>query len=161
MLIRRLILLAILAAVPLRAVAQEIAHDLAADGAVAEKRGQVLVILYSADWCRWCDAVKQEHFQFLESDRRYHDRIIVREVVIDSTSQLTGFDGALGTHREFADASGVSLVPHARFVDGSGTGLAPPLVGVAGIDFYGWYLDQRIRQAVDAVAPNATEKERG
>lgn len=161
MMLIRLLLLAFLAAAAARATAQEIARDLAADGAVAETHGQALVILYSADWCRWCDAVKQEYFRQLEADRRYLGRIIVREVVIDSTSELTGFDGVPGTHRGFADASGVSLVPHARFLDGDGAELAPPLVGVAAVDFYGWYLDQRIRQAVDRQEADRMEKEQG
>ena len=127
------------------------ASDLANDGSRAVAQGQPLVVLFSASYCTWCDAVKAEFFQHLESDPRYASKVMLREVEIDSNDTLTDFAGEAGTHRKFAGAHRTFLVPTVRFFDGNGNELADPIVGVPTLDFYGWYLDQRIRHSLDRI----------
>ncbi len=144
-----LALLALLA--PLTAAAAEIpaARALDADGRRADAERLPVVLLYSATWCAWCTAVKDEFFQHMVDDPAYRERIILREVTIDSQIPLVDFAGSSGTHQDFATAGGVRLVPTVRFVDGGGQQLAAEMVGVTTLDYYGWYLDRRIEQALD------------
>lgn len=139
-----------------------LAADLGDDAARAGSDGKPLVVLYTASYCEYCEAVKTGYFRHLEADPRYASRIILREVVIDSALTLTDFDGNDLTHGRFAEDRGVMLVPTVRFLDSRGETVADPLVGVTNLEFYGWYLDQRIQIAMKRVRPRAaTEREPG
>lgn len=124
------------------------ARNLVDDGHRALADGQAVVVLYTATYCDYCHAVKSAYFRDLEADRRYAPNIVLREVVIDGSELMLDFDGERVAPGEFASASGVSLVPTVHFVDGAGQALADPLVGVSNMDFYGWYLDIRLKQAM-------------
>jgi thiol:disulfide interchange protein len=126
------------------------ARDLSADGAAASARP--LVVLFSASYCGYCTAVKEEFFNHLEDDPRYRGKVTLREVVIDSETPMVDFTGNRLTHREFARENGVVLVPTVRFLDGRGAELARPMVGVVTLDYYGWYLDQRIAAARESLS---------
>jgi thioredoxin-related protein len=126
-----------------------LAGDLRDDGANGDKP---VIVFFSATYCAYCTAVKSEFFRHLETDPRYASRIVVREVVIDSRHVLEDFQGRQVTHGAFASANGVSLVPTVRFFDGGGRQLAKQMVGVTSMDYYGWYLDQRIRNSLERLA---------
>ncbi len=154
-------LLAILALLaPLTAPAADLtaAQGLDADGARSASARIPVVMLYSATWCSWCNAVKQEFFQHMPDDPAYRDRIILREVTIDSQSVMVDFDGRSVTHQQFAAAAGVRLVPTVRFVDGRGRQLAAEMVGVATLDYYGWYLDRRIAESLEKLRSPETDR---
>ncbi len=150
---RTLLILSLFVCALANAAEVPVATNLGADGERARAAGQPVVVLFTASYCAWCTAVKRNYFRHLDSDPRYASRIIVREVVIDSNDALTDFDGHAATHDGFAGANGVSLVPTVRFFDGSGAQVADPLVGVSNMDFYGWYLDQRITRAMERAGP--------
>ncbi len=139
-----------------------LAVDLGTDAVRARSDGKPLVVLYTASYCEFCEAVKTGYFRHLEADPRYASRIILREVVIDSALELTDFAGNDLTHGRFAEDRGVMLVPTVRFLDSRGETVADPLVGVSNLDFYGWYLDQRIQIAMKRTrSKSATEREPG
>lgn len=127
------------------------ANDLHADGTHAVDHGTPVVVLFSASYCTWCKAVKSEFFQHLESDPRYASKVVLREVEIDSAEPLTDFAGEAMSHRHFAGANKTFLVPTVRFFDGRGNELVEPIVGVPTLDYYGWYLDQRIRESLNTI----------
>lgn len=130
-----------------------LASDLETDGRQAIAGAKPVVVLFSASYCGYCTAVKTEFFQHLEQDARYRSKVILREVVIDGADSLRDFGGNTVSHGEFADRHGVHLVPTVRFFDGAGVELAEPMVGVSTMDFYGWYLDLRIRRSIDRLDP--------
>ncbi len=137
-LVRPMKLLAILA---LTAPAADLtaAQGLDADGARSASARIPVVMLYSATWCSWCNAVKQEFFQHMPDDPAYRDRIILREVTIDSQSVMVDFDGRSVTH-------------------GRGRQLAAEMVGVATLDYYGWYLDRRIAESLEKLRSPETDR---
>lgn len=138
------------------------ARDFAADGAHATTQAAPIVVLFTAPYCRFCIAVKAEYFRHLESDSRFADRILVREVIINSAEALEDFAGSTTTHQRFADDHQVFLVPTVRIFDGGGLEITEPLVGVVSMDFYGWYLNQRIDDAIRALEQTpASAKEPG
>jgi thioredoxin-related protein len=139
-----------------------VARDFAADGTHAINQATPIVVLFTAPYCRFCITVKAEYFRHLERDPRYADRILVREVIINSDEALEDFAGSTTTHRDFADDNQIALVPTVRIFDGAGGQITEPLVGVVSMDMYGWYMSQRIDDALRALEQmSASEKEPG
>jgi hypothetical protein len=72
----------------------------------------------------------------------------------DKTRPLVGFDGQSSSAAEQIARWKVRLAPTLLFWSPEGLPLAERLVGVASVDFYGAYLDQRLatsRQALKSV----------
>ncbi len=125
------------------------ALNLQFDGASAQQKNAVILILYTASYCHYCVRVKAEVFNHLADDPKYRDHIILREVIIDSEITLREFDGSLVDHPDFAIRRGVAIVPTLEIVNPKGHALTEPLVGAGISDFYGFYVEQRITDAVN------------
>jgi thioredoxin-related protein len=128
-----------------------LAEDLRQDGVAAEAESKTVVVLFTASYCEYCEAVKSEFFNHILKDVRYSSRIVLREVVLDSAFTLRDFSGEQLSHGAFADREGVFLVPQVSFFGPAGNTLTDPLVGVVTMDFYGWYVDKRINRALDNI----------
>ena len=116
------------------------AADLRQDGEDASRTGKPIVMLVSASDCPYCDLLKDNVFVGMERD----DRIILRELGTDNPLRLIDFDGNATDHQDFARKHGLFFTPTVLFLDGSGQPLSEPLVGVANVDFYAYYLERRI-----------------
>lgn len=119
------------------------ADDLHTDGETASRTGKPIVALVSAENCHYCELVKDNVFIGMDRDQR----IILRELALDNPLRLIDFEGNTTDHPEFASKYGVFLTPTVLFLDGEGRSIAEPLVGVANIDFYLYYLERRISQS--------------
>ncbi len=128
----------------------QFATDLYADSIDSAAESRPLVVLYTASYCIYCEAVKTEFFNHIASNPEYQSRIILREVVIDGDMTLTDFSGTPTNHAKYGAERNVKLVPTVSFYDSHGNDLVEPLVGVRLMDFYMWYLNQRIEDAVNA-----------
>ena len=125
------------------------ALNLQFDGASAQEKNAVILILYTASYCHYCGRVKAEVFNHLADDPKYQNHIILREVIIDSEITLREFGGSIVDHSDFAKKRGVLIVPTLEIVNPKGHELAEPLVGAGISDFYGFYVEQRITDAVN------------
>ena len=65
----------------------------------------------------------------------------------DRSSNLQGFDGSMTTPADQTGAWKARFTPTVLFLGPDGKELAERLVGIAVPDFYGEYLDERLRQA--------------
>ncbi len=123
------------------------ARDLAAAGARAGAQGAPLVLLFSADYCAYCEQVKEEFLEPMAASGHYRGRMLVREVTLDAYRDLRGFDGEAVTPGELASRYGVGVTPTLVFVGPRGRELAPPLVGITTEDYYPLYLDAALARA--------------
>ena len=119
------------------------AVDLYQDGSVAARSGKPIVTLISASDCPYCEVLKESVFIGMDKD----DRIILREINIDSGLELIDFNGDITDHRRFAAQQGSVFTPTVLFLDGSGEALTEPIIGVTNVDFYPFYLEKRIEQS--------------
>ena len=124
-----------------------LARDLQADGIHSNAHTKPVIILYTASYCVYCEAVKEEFFNHIADDPEYLSRIILREIVIDDDTALLDFAGTSTSHRKYANQREISLVPTVGFYDARGNALTDPLIGVRLMDFYLWYLQQGIKAA--------------
>ena len=99
----------------------------------------------SADYC---DEVKAGVFNPIAADPAYRERLVLREVRIDSNRRLVGVKGNVTSHRSFATDRGITIVPTLEFLDSAGLQVSRPLIGVSIPDYYGAYVDSGIERAI-------------
>ncbi len=144
--------LAMAAALPLMGFAKErasltltLATNLHADGALVRERRLPLVILFSLPGCPHCELVRRSHL--IPMQREVPLRAVIRQIDIQSSTRVIGFDRNITTHADFAKAMKVTLTPTVAFYDASGVAIAEPLVGAMLPDFYSSYLDAAVSAA--------------
>ena len=123
------------------------AQNLRADGEKSV-REKIPVLLFFDLWdCPYCDRALREFLVPMANGGAWASRAIYRQVEIDKTQPIIGFDGDNTTHRELAKKYGVRYTPTLYLVNARGESLVKPLVGLMTPDFYGAYLEQAIGDA--------------
>jgi len=142
------LLLAGLSTGPAQAGTVPVASDLQEDASTSRAANLPILLIYTAKHCHYCDEVKAGVFNPIAADPAYRERMLLREVRIDSNIRLVGFNGDVTSHRSFATDRGITIVPTLEFLDGAGLQVSRPLVGVSIPDYYGAYVDNGIEQAI-------------
>ncbi len=123
------------------------ARNLQADALRARPGHLPVLVFFSARSCAYCKEVENLYLKPMYADADYRDKVIIRQVDIDSTRVMQDFSGKSTSGVAFARRYGVSLTPTIKLLDARGRELVPALVGVSSPDFYGSYLDQAITAA--------------
>lgn len=116
--------------------------SLADELAAARARRRALVVLVSLEGCPFCRFVREHHLIPLRRDGQP-----VVEIDMRSSAALVDPAGARRTQAELARSLGVKVAPTVLFLGPGGRELAPRLEGASIPDFYGAYLDERLRTA--------------
>ena len=127
------------------------AQDLSRDGALAKQMNGVVLVLFSADYCRYCETVLHDYLEPMSRLADYQGKVVMRKVEISSYDAMKDFQGNKTPQRHFAGDTGVRMVPTVAVFDGQGRMLAKPVVGLAIPDYYGQYLDDAIQLGLEKV----------
>lgn len=119
------------------------AQSLSAELAQALRAGQPLVVMASLDGCPFCRVVRDNYLAPLLRE----GAASVVQLDMQSAQPVTGFDGARSTHQEMLRAWSVKVAPTVLFFGKGAREAAPRLEGASIPDFYGAYLDERLRTA--------------
>ena len=130
------------------------ARNFQADAQTAAKRRVPVMVLFTTPGCPYCDQVKREYLVPMHKDKAYRDRVIIREVTVNATTPLTGFDGTRTTEGAFAAANKVFMVPTVMVFDTRGAATSEAIVGVLIPDFYFGYLEAAIDNGLSKVRGN-------
>jgi thioredoxin-related protein len=104
--------------------------------------GNPLVVLVSLDGCPFCKIARENYLGPLQ-----RQGLPVVQVDMRSTSMLTGFQGVAQSHDAWVRAMNVKVTPTVLFFGRGGLELVERMAGAYLPDFYGAYLDERLRQA--------------
>lgn len=126
-----------------------IVNDLFVEAVAAKKSRLPLLIMFSADDCNYCEKLEAEVLKPMYISGEYHEKVIMRRVMIDNFESMRDFKGAELDAFEFASKYHVTVTPTVMLLDSNGEMLAPKLVGINAVDFYSAYLDQAIDQSYD------------
>lgn len=126
-----------------RAATLPTARSLAAELAAALRERKPLVVMASLDGCPFCRMVRDSHLAPLLRD----GAAAVVQLDMQSARALIGFDGVPGTHEQMLRAWSVKVAPTVLFFGRGAREIAPRLEGASIPDFYGAYLDDRLRTA--------------
>ena len=130
-----------------------IANDLHDLGRESDMRKIPVVLFFSSKHCEYCDLVRDEFLKHLLTDPAFMNKLLLREVRIDSTRVLLNFNKQSITHATFTEQRAIELVPTIQFTDGLGDMLAEDIVGVTTLGFYGAYLEKAIEQSLSTLRP--------
>ena len=114
----------------------------AASGAAS--RGQPLVVMTTLDGCPYCEVVRNN---YLLPMLRAGEIEAVQIDVLDKRRNLQNFEGELVSPADQARAWKARFTPTVLFFDAQGREVAERLVGIGLPDFYGAYLDARLKEA--------------
>lgn len=126
-----------------RAAVLPVARSLANELAAALRERKPLVVMASLDGCPFCRVVRDNYLAPLLRE----GAIAVVQVDMHSAQALSGFDGARSTHRDLLRTWSVKVAPTVLFFGPGGREVAARLEGASIPDFYGAYLDERLRAA--------------
>ncbi len=118
----------------------------AAETAAAKK--EPLVLLISLPGCPYCELVRRN---YLLPAQRTGNLQAWQLNITDRTTPLVGFDGKATTAAAQVAAWKAGFTPTVLFLGANGQELAERLVGLASLDFYGAYFDDRLATARKAL----------
>ena len=151
--VRRALVLVFLA-VTIQSAAQgelRIANDLHGLGRESDRRTIPVVLFFSSEHCEYCDLVRDEFLNHLATDPAFVNRLLLREVRMNSVRPLFDFSRQSLTHAAFTEQRAIAFVPTIQFTDGVGDILVEDIVGVTTLEFYGAYLEQAIEQSLNTL----------
>lgn len=120
---------------PAQALGEELRQALAG--------GNPLLVLVSLEGCPFCRMARENYLLPL------HERqgLPVVQVDMRSKQMVKNFQGGMQTHDDWIRAMGVKVAPTILFFGRSGVEVVERMNGGYIPDFYGAYLDDRLRQA--------------
>lgn len=127
------------------------ARNLQHDGELAKQKNGVVLVMFTGEYCGYCERVLNEFLIPMSRNPDYQKKLVMRRVDNTGFTTVKGFDGSVADHRQFSSDQGVKMVPTVMLYDTKGRLLAKPLVGLTTVDYYGYYLDQAIDQALAKV----------
>ena len=151
LLVRRLLVFVFLA-VAIESAAQgelRMANDLHGLGRESGLRKIPVVLFFSSVHCEYCDLVRDEFLNYLSTDPAFMNKLLLREVRMDSIRPLLDFSRQSISHAAFTEQRAIELVPTIQFTDGVGDILVEDIVGVTTLGFYGAYLEQAIEKSLN------------
>lgn len=124
------------------------AVSLSRELAAALGTGRPLVVMVSLDGCPYCRMVRDSYLAPL---RRESGQPVV-QLDMRSAAAIDDFNGRATTHGNLIRDLRVRIAPTVLFFGREGREIAPRLVGASVPDFYGAYLEDRLRMALRALA---------
>jgi|APLak6261674860_1056103.scaffolds.fasta_scaffold04936_2 thioredoxin-related protein len=115
--------------------------------AQALKKGGPLLVMVSLDGCPFCKVARENYLAPL----RQEQGLVVVQIDMRSNRLVKDFKGATRTHDELIRSWGIKVAPTVLFFGRGGAEIAERMVGGYIPDFYGAYLDERLRLAQAAL----------
>lgn len=122
--------------------------------AAAERQGEPLVLLISLRGCPYCELVRRNYLL----PARANGLPVWQINMQDKQRSLIGFDGQVSHAAAVIARAKIRLAPTVLFLNSRGQEIAERLIGIASVDFYGAYLDERLATARQAVRPASGQR---
>ena len=122
--------------------------DLQQDARVSKLQRLPILIAFTADYCHYCEVIKEEFLKPMIRSGDYTDKVLIREAEVNSYTDIKGFSGEQIGLDNLAVQYRATMTPTIILLGPEGELLAERLVGVTTVDFYGGYLDNAIDAAL-------------
>lgn len=123
------------------------ARNLLAEARDAESRCAPLLLEFSAIGCEYCTLLEEEVLKPMLRNRDYDELVVMRKVMVDSATPVTGFNGEQLNISALTYRYRIFVTPTLIFLDSRGEELAERMVGVNTLEMYGGYLDRALEHA--------------
>lgn len=129
-------------------VALPVPSSLPDELAVALKKGMPLVLMVSLEGCPFCKIARENYLAPLQRQLG----LSIVQIDMRNRQMVQDFGGVSQTQDQLIRSWGIKVAPTVLFFGRGGVEVAERLVGGYIPDFYGAYLDDRLRVARAAVA---------
>lgn len=116
--------------------------------AAALKRGSPLLVMVSLEGCPFCKVARENYLAPLQRQ----SGLAMVQIDMRNRQMVQDFSGTSQTQDQLIRSWGIKVAPTVLFFGRGGAEVAERLVGGYIPDFYGAYLDDRLRTARAAVA---------
>ena len=111
------------------------------------KQKQVpILVLFMSSYCPYCEVALHDFLLPMHRNPEYDNKVILRQLDINSKEKLIDFQGKITTPIGFANASKIWAVPTVMLFDSEGHELTN-IAGLLTVDFYRAYLDTAISES--------------
>jgi len=125
-----------------------VTDNLFVDAALSSQDSLPIMLVFTGVECGYCDLLEEEFIKPMLLGGEYTDKVIIRKLVIDNGSRVTGFSGQRLNTEDLAFEYRVFVTPTILFVGPDGYQLAERMIGINTIEMFGGYLDQCIETAL-------------
>ena len=127
------------------------AKNLAEVGLSSQEQGIPAVVFVSRDACPYCRTLRNTILQPMFTAGKFEQRAILVEISLDRDDPLTGFENTQMTAEAFGQLYQSEITPTLLFLDSEGHEIAKRIVGISNLEFYGFYLQKSIDEALRAI----------
>jgi thioredoxin-related protein len=113
----------------------------------AQRQGEPLVVLISLPGCPYCELIRRNYL----APMRQQGLHAVQVDVNDRRHPVADFRGQASTGHDLSRAWRARITPTVMFFNEQGEEVAPRIEGVAVVDFFGAYLEDRLATARSAL----------
>jgi thioredoxin-related protein len=114
---------------------------------LAQEKNLPLLILFSMKHCPFCKRIKSDFLVPMLISGDYEDKVIIRELDIDRSSDIIGLSGNTIKSIEFTRKMNISVFPTMIFIDYKGKQLTEKIIGLNTPSLFGGRIDDAIDEA--------------
>ena len=118
---------------------------------IAKQKKRPVVLMVDRSDCPYCRRVEGEFFSAIFASGQFDERAIFAKISIDSGETVISGTGEVIATQAFLAPYKASLTPTVLFIDGDKAELAEKIIGLTTPDYYGFYLERSINQAIARV----------
>lgn len=105
-----------------------------------------IVLLFTAEDCSYCDAMRQQYLIPMSHTEKYAELALFRQLYVESFSFLRNEDGELVGGDQISLRYGVDITPTVLFINAQGEEVAERIIGLSGA-YFQKTLETHIEQA--------------
>ena len=110
----------------------------------ANKGNMPIMVLFSSQYCVYCEFIKREYLSPMIRSGEYTDKTIISVVETDEEDEVQDFNGKLIDVDTFTERYDIQFIPTVVFLDSRGKEISERIVGLGNEDYYGGVLDEGI-----------------
>jgi len=124
------------------------ALDLAADAHALLGDQRIILLILTRSDCQYCHALMKNVILPLQKSGVWDARVMLREMELDTSSEILDFSGQSVSAQALAESYGHPFTPSILFLDRCGREVALRHTGYDGSDYFEFYLDKSVKQAL-------------
>lgn len=123
-------------------------NNLAEIGQLSRQQGVPVIVFVTREACPYCRKLRDTILNPMFAADKFEQKAILVEVSLDRVDPLTGFKKNQIAAKAFAELYKAGITPTLLFLDSEGDEIGKRLVGISNLEFYGYYLQRSIDEAL-------------